>query len=229
MVEVQGDYCPAVGQFCTRVLDQPERDRCAEFRPGSQCYGKTVPMRFCIDKYEYPNVAGGTPEVAVTWEKAADKCEAEGKRLCKDTEWTLACEGEERLPYPYGNVRDANACNIDKPYIMPDNEAFSRPATRAAEIARLDQREPSGSRASCVSPHGVHDMTGNVDEWVVNQSGKASERPYVSGLKGGYWGPVRNRCRPMTVDHNRWHSGYQIGFRCCAAAQTKTAATGDSR
>src|SRR5262245_8290523 len=112
MVEVQGDYCPAVGQFCTKILDEPERDRCAEFRPASRCYGKTVPMHFCIDKYEYPNVAGATPDVAVTWEEAADKCEAEGKRLCKDTEWTLACEGEERLPYPYGNVRDAAACNI---------------------------------------------------------------------------------------------------------------------
>ncbi len=41
------------------------------------------------------------------------------------------------------------------------------------------------------------------------------EAGYVSGLKGGYWGPVRDRCRPMTTDHNQWHTGYQIGFRCC--------------
>ena len=41
------------------------------------------------------------------------------------------------------------------------------------------------------------------------------EKPYVSGLKGGYWGPVRDRCRPMTTDHNQWHTGYQVGFRCC--------------
>ena len=37
----------------------------------------------------------------------------------------------------------------------------------------------------------------------------------------GYWGPVRNRCRPMTTDHNMWHSGYQIGFRCCAGAAAR--------
>jgi formylglycine-generating enzyme required for sulfatase activity len=83
-------------------------------------------------------------------------------------------------------------------------------------MARLDQREAAGERAQCVSSFGVHDMTGNVDEWVQNLGGSAKERPYVSGLKGGYWGPVRNRCRPMTVDHNEWHSGYQIGFRCCS-------------
>ena len=50
----------------------------------------------------------------------------------------------------------------------------------------------------------------------------------IATLKGGYWGPVRNRCRPMTVDHNEWHSGYQIGFRCCAAGQDQSPAQGAS-
>jgi hypothetical protein len=59
-------------------------------------------------------------------------------------------------------------------------------------------------------------MTGNVDEWVLNEAGSENGPEYQSGLKGGYWGPVRNRCRPATTDHNRWHHGYQIGFRCCA-------------
>jgi formylglycine-generating enzyme len=218
MVEVQGEYCPALAQFCTRFIDQPERDRCAEFKPGSRCYGATVPMHFCIDRYEYPNRAGATPVVATTWEDAAAQCKSEGKRLCRDTEWTLACEGEDRNPYPYGNTRDATACNIDKLYILPDNNAYANPATRDAEIARLDQRELSGSRDRCVSQYGVYDMTGNVDEWVINEGGNAVDKPFLSGLKGGYWGPVRNRCRPMTVDHNMWHSGYQIGFRCCSDA-----------
>ncbi len=219
MVEVEGEYCPSLAQFCTRFVDdKPERDRCAEFKPGSRCHGHTLPMHFCIDRYEYPNRAGATPVVATTWDEAAAQCKSEGKRLCKDTEWTLACEGDDRTPYPYGNVRDATACNFDKPYIMPDNNAYANPATREAEIARVDQREFSGSRERCVSQYGVHDMTGNVDEWVVNTKGTTDEAPYISGLKGGYWGPVRNRCRPMTTDHNMWHSGYQIGFRCCADA-----------
>src|SRR5688572_3374921 len=122
MVEVQGEYCPSLAQFCTRFVDdKPERDRCAEFKPGSRCHGHTLPMHFCIDRYEYPNRAGATPVVATTWDEAAAQCKSEGKRLCRDTEWTLACEGEDRTPYPYGNVRDATACNFDKPYIMPDN------------------------------------------------------------------------------------------------------------
>ena len=57
----------------------------------------------------------------------------------------------------------------------------------------------------------MYDMTGNIDEWT--GSVVPGERPSI--LKGGYWGPVRDRCRPMTTDHNQWHTGYQIGFRCC--------------
>ena len=147
-------------------------------------------------------------------------CESVGKRLCSDTEWTLACEGQERMPYPYGYARNADACNIDKPHPDVDEKAIANPATRAGEVERLWQGEPSGAREACVSPYGVHDMTGNVDEWVVNESAK----PYKSGLKGGYWGPVRDRCRPMTTAHNEDFSFYQIGFRCCSDPQAATGA-----
>lgn len=34
-------------------------------------------------------------------------------------------------------------------------------------------------------------------------------------LKGGYWGPVRTRCRPATRAHGPEHAFYQQGFRCC--------------
>jgi hypothetical protein len=217
MVEIDGDYCPVVEQFCVRQVDpnHPERDRCAEFAPTGRCLAPTVHKRFCIDRYEFPNQAGVKPALGMDWDDARAQCSAVHKRLCADTEWTLACEGQERLPYPYGYVRNAEACTIDKPYRMPDDKKWANPKTRAEEITRLDQRDPSGARESCVSPYGVYDMTGNVDEWVVNEKGKEREKPYVSGLKGGYWGPVRDRCRPMTTDHNQWHTGYQIGFRCC--------------
>jgi formylglycine-generating enzyme required for sulfatase activity len=160
--------------------------------------------------------------VAVNWDEARNECAGAGKRLCYDQEWTLACEGKERLPYPYGYVRNPEACNIDRPYIAPDNDRYADPKTREEEVARLDQRDPSGAREGCVSPYGVHDMTGNVDEWVVNEKGKVDDKPYRSGLKGGYWGPVRDRCRPITTDHNPWHTGYQIGFRCCSDTNAAT-------
>jgi hypothetical protein len=213
MVEVEGDYCPYLEQKCVRWLDPETKMRCADFAPTSGCHGRTVKKHFCIDQFEFPNQPGAKPAVMTTWVQAETTCTKEGKRLCNESEWTLACEGQEHLPYPYGYARNAEACNIDKPHPDVDERALASgsAATRDAEVARLDQRDPSGAREACVSPYGVYDMTGNVDEWVVNESGK----PYKSGLKGGYWGPVRDRCRPMTTAHNEDFSFYQIGFRCC--------------
>ena len=226
MVAVQGDYCPVVAHRCLEYMSVA-RDRCATYAESNRCFGTPEEMTFCIDRFEYPNRAGEKPAVGMTYLEARDTCEIRGKRLCTDQEWTLACEGTQRLPYPHGYQRDANACNYDKPYIIPNDNAFASSTARQAEIERLDQREGSGEREQCVSSFGVHDMTGNVDEWVLNTDGTPGGQPYVSGLKGGYWGPVRNRCRPMTTDHNEWHSGYQIGFRCCSDLQGAGASSRD--
>jgi formylglycine-generating enzyme required for sulfatase activity len=171
-----------------------------------------VHKKFCIDRFEYPNKEGATPVVMKTWVEAQATCQSQGKRLCGGSEWTLACEGQERLPYPYGLARDKQACNIDKPHPAVNEQALANARTRDAEVARLWQGEASGARAQCKSTYGVFDMTGNVDEWVVNEAGV----PFKSGLKGGYWGPVRDRCRPMTTVHGEDFSFYQIGFRCCS-------------
>jgi sulfatase modifying factor 1 len=213
MLEIRGDYCPEVVQRCLRPIPSPSgAERCSLFAPTARCKHPTVKKHYCIDKFEYPNKAGDKPAVMKTWTDGQEVCRSLGKRLCGDSEWTLACEGSRRLPYPYGLKRDAKACNIDRPHPPVDERALADPKRAAAEAARLWQGEPSGARSTCVSPYGVFDMTGNVDEWVVNESGK----PYKSGLKGGYWGPVRARCRPMTTTHGEAFPFYQTGFRCCA-------------
>jgi sulfatase modifying factor 1 len=214
MLMVDGAACSEVEQRCLAWLPElpGSPPRCARFAPNASCAGVTTRMHFCIDRFEYPNREGQLPAVNRSWEQASELCAARGRRLCKSKEWTLACEGEERLPYPYGHARDDEACNVDRPMLGP----FPRPVQHVpkpfAHMPLVDWRVPSGEMDRCVSPFGVRDMTGNVDEWVVNESGK----PYPSGLKGGYWGPVRDGCRPMTVAHDQKFSFYQIGFRCCA-------------
>lgn len=214
MAEVEGDYCAHVTQRCVKWMPAKKGlpKRCAKFAGKSECSGGTTQKHFCIDRYEFPNKRNARPEIMKSFGEAEAACSAKGKRLCGSSEWTLACEGRERLPYPYGKVRSSKACNIDKPHPDVNTKAWANAKTRDAEVARLWQGEASGARAACVSPFGVFDMTGNVDEWVVNESGK----PFKSGLKGGYWGPVRDRCRPMTTAHGETFRYYQTGFRCCA-------------
>src|SRR5262249_25154587 len=144
-------------------------ERCESYRSPPLCEGPIQKKRFCIDRYEYPNLEGVRPVVMVSWNEAKSACEAEGKRLCTGSEWTLACEGAERLPYPYGSTCDTTACNIDRPHPDGDEGALQNPREGAGEVSRLDQRVASGEMSRCTSPYGVHDMTGNVDEWVVNE------------------------------------------------------------
>jgi formylglycine-generating enzyme len=220
---VEGDYCPALGHVCLKQLEGLV-ERCAEYAAPPICDGPIQKKRFCIDRFEYPNLEGVRPVVMVSWQEARTACEAEGKRLCTGSEWTLACEGSERVPYPYGYTRDNTACNIDKPHPQVDGNALLEPRAVATEVARLDQRVPSGQMARCRSSYGVQDMTGNVDEWVTNERhfgpppADGTERPFISALKGGYWGPVRNRCRATTTAHDEWFRYYEVGFRCCANA-----------
>ena len=221
MLLVDGDYCQVVGHVCLKRIDGPV-ERCEKYAEPPICEGQIQKKRFCIDRFEYPNLEGVRPAVMVNWMEAKAACEGEGKRLCTGSEWTLACEGAERVPYPYGYTRDSTACNIDRPHPDVDEQALLNPRDVSTEVARLGSRVASGEMARCKSPYGVQDMTGNVDEWVVNEKhfgpapSDGSERPFVSGLKGGYWGPVRNRCRATTTFHNEWFRFYQIGFRCCA-------------
>ena len=222
MQEVQGGYLaspfPTIAfqnGHCKKWLKGNPK-RCAEFDSAS--WSKLdqlprTPMNFCIDTYEWPNVAGEKPEVDSSWQEASWQCESVGKRLCSEDEWTFACEGEAVLPYPYGFFRDPTACNIDKPWIPYSVAKLSFPGTKAYEdeTLRLWQGARSGEFEDCVSPFGVYDMTGNVDEWTVS----TSKRGHRSILKGGYWSVVRNRCRPSTRVHNEDHRMYQTGFRCC--------------
>lgn len=174
----------------------------------------TQQMDYCIDRFEYPNVLGQSPMIVVTFREAETLCKKASKRLCTEDEWTFACEGEEVRPYPYGWTRDPDACVIDRPW-RPFAEGALQPrdgANAREELDRLWQGEPSGSRRGCRSPFGVYDMTGNVDEWTRSVNTKG----YASILKGGYWGPVRARCRPATRAHNEDFVAYQQSFRCCA-------------
>jgi hypothetical protein len=89
-----------------------------------------------------------------------------------------------------------------------------------AELARLYQAKRSGSQPECVSPYGVHDLPGNVDEVVASENVSSGWRgKYESVTTGGPWYKgVRNQCRPKIYSHDEGFYYYYLGFRCCAEA-----------
>src|SRR5437762_2454763 len=97
---VDGEYCTDVDQKCLKSwFDESNKKLvCEEFEPPTRCIGEKVKKRFCIDEYSWPNVKGERPEVMNNFYQAEVKCAAVGKRMCTESEWTLAGEGPETKP-----------------------------------------------------------------------------------------------------------------------------------
>jgi formylglycine-generating enzyme required for sulfatase activity len=120
----------------------------------------------------------------VTFEDARNACLDAGKRLCTKDEWLAACGSAK---YPYGATYKDTACNDDT----------NAPMT-------------TGSKTECVTPSGVYDMTGNLQEWV--------EEGYLMG--GSYSGGGRDNAACQTAqevpDKLTYTNTKSVGFRCCS-------------
>jgi sulfatase modifying factor 1 len=212
MVLVEGDYCPRVEQRCLRWLDPPGRFheyRCAEYAQPARCMAARVHERFCIDRRERSDAATGLPLNVQSWTDARRACEADGARVCMDSEWTFACEGEEMSPYPYGWSRAASKCNADRQDLL-----VAGPAGRPSRLR--DERDPAGAHPECASPFGVLDMAGNVAEWVSVDGFRPGA---LVVQKGNWWQPGKHACRDAQYGHDRFYKGTETGFRCCAPAR----------
>jgi formylglycine-generating enzyme required for sulfatase activity len=210
MVVIAGQRCGGWDRTCTER--DPATKSCRRYAERARCREFGDAVRFCIDRYEYPNAVGTLPALLVTFEQARAACDAEGKRLCTGDEWTFACEGPEGFPFSHGVARRANACNLGALEKRIPPERFWRAREVSALVSEHDRRAPIGSTIGCASPFGVHDLLGNVAEWVVS----ASERPHVSALKGGGFTDSAAECREILKIRTKGYRAFPVGFRCCA-------------
>ena len=142
---------------------------------------------FCIDKYEYPNKKDELPLANISFLDAQAKCKEHEAFLCKKDQWISACRGETRVNlWPYGQNPDDGACN-----------------TAGAEAAK------SGSKPMCKTALGIYDMSGNVAEWVDDNSTPVIGGSFKSAAKqAGCEDAVMVKQTTTSPD---------IGFRCCRA------------
>jgi formylglycine-generating enzyme required for sulfatase activity len=96
------------------------------------------------------------PASMVTWWAARAYCEAQGKRLPTEVEWEYAARGPNSDVYPLRPDSPAGC----------DAFAYGRNAEPTGCKSKLKSPEPVGSSPFDVSWAGVHDLAGNVSEWV---------------------------------------------------------------
>jgi hypothetical protein len=211
-------------------------------KPKLPCPADMVAIQtFCMDRYEAPNTPAALPLVMYHYNEALAWCQARGKRLCYDDEWTLACSGaagSTGTKYPYGNTHKPGVCNDNKtwklyvqsklsgwpsgasgPNVMSLTalwtaaKAKGSKATVAADHVKwLYQGDLSGAKTGCVSVFGVHDLCGNVEEWTTRRDG--GKQYFHGNLKGRYWSETRT-CQSNIKSHGDSFRFYEIGFRCC--------------
>jgi formylglycine-generating enzyme required for sulfatase activity len=100
--------------------------------------GKDWRQFFTPDKANYP-------VLFITWNDAVAYCKSLDKRLPTEPEWEKAARGPNGFRYPWGDKWEAGKSNTYESGL----------------------REPTaiGEYPGDVSPFGVHDMLGNVQEW----------------------------------------------------------------
>ncbi len=218
MLLVDGEYCSKVEHQClSSWYDESNKKKvCERFEPTARCVGTKTKKRFCIDRYEWPNRAGERPEVMNRFHQAEVKCAAVNKRLCTESEWTMACEGPSLWPFPYGFSRDINKCHGDVEWDGPNMQKVA--ARDPEELARLWKGVRSGSQPECKSGYGVFDLPGNADEIVSSETFSNDFRgKFDSVHTGGPWYKgVRNQCRPKIYTHDEGFYYYYLSFRCCS-------------
>lgn len=196
------------------ALAVPEPGKCG---PSSALIERTDGSKFCIDTYELPNIGGIGPEAALGGRDVAAMCEHIGKRICTEDEWTIACKGaREWRRFPYGNIYQVSRCVDDKRWRQVDWSLMANITKWAEHADSLYQAEPGGRRLGCVTPEGVHDLVGNVAEWVLSPRSR-----YGFVLKGCYWSgcygqpPPPPDCDFTNPAHPPEFRTYEAGGRCC--------------
>jgi len=185
-----------------------------------QCYnngGCSTPSTGLADCVWNKGGKDDYPINCVSWDQAKAYCAWAGKRLCSESEWEKAARDGDGRKYPWGNA--PASCTYGVMY------SGSKGCGTGGPMA-------VGSKPAGMSPYGVHDMSGNVWEYVEDcyhetyggapGDGSAWEKPGCGNnhvVRGGsFWSTASSLRASKRLRGEPGNGGFDIhvvGFRCC--------------
>lgn len=235
-----GDYIagldPNVGyEECKKYAKSCEREWYLHEGPEHEVWVDAFYMdKYEVTQIEFEKVMGKNPSKykgdnlpveRVLWNEAQEYCEKVGKRLPTEAEWEKAAKGGGNTLYTWGNEvvsGMANFCDVNcKAYFRA--EQFDDGFKGTAPVGSYP---PNG--------YGLHDMAGNVWEWVSDwldknyyknaprKNPKGPPKGMKKVLRGGSWG---NNASAMRSSTRSWAHNNRVsrrGFRCALDTPSKT-------
>lgn len=113
--------------------------------------------------HRFPAGQGRYPVSEVTWSRARDYAASRGGRLPTEAEWEFAARGPEGRRYPWGNA----ALNCTRAQYDSCKANSWDPGIRLPVMSK-----PAGA-----TPDGIHDLAGNVAEWISDWYGDYDDAP----------------------------------------------------
>ncbi len=162
--------------------------------------------------------ADDEPAVHVSWHEAQAFCRWAGGALPTDRQWTRAAYDEQRAqppapfvagrsyPYPTGDAPTGAQCLDDC-----GPAARTRAVRHGARLLRGDGHARAGAAPAGVN--GLHDMGGNVWEWVDAPQEAAGDAPRLT-RGGSWWYGAAQMQRAHLQDKPADTAVVYIGFRC---------------
>ncbi len=214
-------YCLDLTEVTVRAFQQcVDAGHCA--RPDA--YGDTEENRFC--NYGNPRRAEH-PVNCVDWTQATEYCAWSAKRLPTDDEWEWAARnGDRGDTYPWGSAApdgtQANACGQECVAHFKANGLGPTTGMYAGGDG-WPETAPVGSYPRGDNRWGVHDLGGNVVEWIGSRwdPTEAPDDDAYRPLRGGYWGS--DYAEALAASQRTAESAQRrqcaFGFRCASAVE----------